>query len=58
MKKLLTPSEVKARNPRLAWTAQQIGWLYALGLVRGQRIHRGCLVDEDQVLQLSTQIID
>ena len=51
---LYTPTEIIKRNPRLqmVWNAQQIGYLFNLQLVNGERRSRYALVDEDDVLRL------
>lgn len=51
---LLRPSEIISRNPGIKkyWTAAVIGYLHTFGLVRGKKIHRGCLVDEGDVLKI------
>lgn len=51
---LYTPTEIINRNPRLrqVWNAQQIGYLFKLQLVNGERRSRYSLVDEDDVLRL------
>ena len=52
-----TPQEIKSRNPGLAWTAQQIGWLLRMKLVKGKKLKRGSLVSEDDVIRLSGSIV-
>ena len=51
---LYTPSEIISRNPclRKVWNAQQIGYLFNLQLVNGERRSRYALLDEDDVLRL------
>ena len=51
---LYTPTEIIKRNPRLrtVWSAQEIGYLFKLQLVNGERRSRYALVDEDDVLRL------
>ena len=51
---LYTPTEIINRNPRLrqVWTAQEIGYLFKLQLVNGERRSRYALIDEDEVLRL------
>lgn len=51
---LYTPTEIINRNPRLrqVWTAQEIGYLFKLQLVSGERRSRYALIDEDEVLRL------
>lgn len=51
---LYTPTEIINRNPRLrkVWDAQQIGYLFKLQLVNGERRSRYALLDEDDVLRL------
>jgi hypothetical protein len=50
-----TPGEILSHNPWLKdiWTASDIGYLLRLGLVKGKKIHRGCIVSEKDVLELS-----
>lgn len=56
MKKILyTPSEIINRNPilkKVNWTAQSIGYLFKLQLVKGERRSRFSLIDEDDVLKI------
>ncbi len=49
---LHTPTEILERNPEIKkrWTAQQLGWLLPLGLVRGRKISRGSILEERDVL--------
>ena len=51
---LLRPSEIVDRNPGIKkhWNASIIGYLHSFGLVRGKKIHRGCLVNESDVLKV------
>ena len=51
---LYTPTEIITRNPRLkkVWTAQDIGYLFKLQLVDGERRSRYALLNEDDVLRL------
>ena len=50
-----TPKEIIERNPilsRAKWTAQSIGYLFKLQLVRGQKTSRVNLIDENDVMKL------
>lgn len=50
-----TPKEIIERNPilsRVQWTAQSIGYLFKLQLVRGKKTSRVNLIDETDVMKL------
>lgn len=52
---LYTPAEIIIRNPvlkRAKWTAQSIGYLFKLQLVRGEKRSRFNLIDENDVMKL------
>jgi len=51
---LKRPSEIISENSEIKkiWSAAVIGYLHTFGLVRGKKIHRGCLVDEKDVLNI------
>lgn len=51
---LFTPAEIIRRNPFLKkkWTAQSIGYLFKLQIVKGVRKSRFALVDESDVLKI------
>lgn len=51
---LKRPSEIIAEHPeiRKVWNASTIGYLLTFGLVRGKKEHRGCRVDEKDVLNI------
>ena len=50
----LEPGMILRRHPEISrhWTAADIGYLLRLGLVDGRKQLRGCLVDEQQVVEL------
>lgn len=52
--KLKRPSEIIADHPEIkkVWNASVIGYLHTFGLVRGKKIHRGCLVDAKDVINI------
>lgn len=51
---LKRPSEIIAEHPEIkkVWTPNVIGYLFTFGLVRGKKEHRGCRVDEKDVLKI------
>ena len=51
---LLKPKEVLDKNPGLkkVWNSNDLGYLLRLGLVRGEKLIRGCIIDEKDVLRL------
>ena len=52
---LYTPAEIIIRNPilkRVKWTAQSIGYLFKLQLVRGEKRSRFNLIGETDVMKL------
>lgn len=54
MKSLKRPTDVLSDHPEIkkVWTANVLGYLRTFGLVRGKRQHRGCLVDEKDVVNI------
>jgi len=53
-KEFLKPKELLEKNPGLKkkWRPQDIGYMLSLGLVRGEKNHRTCVVNEKDVLSL------
>lgn len=49
---LVRPSEVSRLLPDCPWNATELGWLLRCGLVRGQRLNPGCLIDPESVKAL------
>ncbi|MCK4661343.1 MAG: hypothetical protein KAT68_00645 [Bacteroidales bacterium] len=54
MSDYLTPSEILTKHTQLRtiWNNKQIGYLLNLRLVKGKKLQRTCLVDEQDVLNL------
>ena len=60
---LKPPRQILEDNPGLKkyWTANDVGYLYRLKLVRGVKPYadrNGCLIEEKHVLKLFRQIIE
>lgn len=52
--KMQTPGDVLRFHPEIAgrWNASDIGYLLRLGLIRGKKQWRGCLVYSEDVIKL------
>jgi hypothetical protein len=46
---MVRPSDLPKLLPGCPWDATELGWLLKCGLVRGQRLHPGCLIDPESV---------
>lgn len=51
---LKRPIEILEANPGIkkCWTFYDLGHLFHLGLVRGKKLPRGCLIDERDVIRM------
>lgn len=51
---LLRPIEIIEKYPGIkkAWSYHDIGQLFHLGLVRGEKLRRGCLINENDVKKI------
>lgn len=51
---LKRPTDIISDHPEIkkVWTPNVIGYLLTFGLIRGKKQHRGCVVDEKDVLKI------
>lgn len=54
MTPLKRPTDVLSEHPEIkkVWGPAILGYLHAFGLIRGKKVHRGCLVDEKDVINI------
>jgi len=51
---LKTPTQILDDHPGLKkiWNTSDVGYLLRLKLVRGKKFHRGCMVEERDILKV------